>query len=131
MTRALYIIANDAVRARVLGIVASAPAGTRVELKEPKRTLPQNALMWSCLTDIAAQAEHCGRRYSADDWKVIMVHALGKETRFVPSLDGNGFIPIGQSSSDLSKAEMSDLIELMHAFGAERGIVFHSDNSPP
>ena len=39
--------------------------------------------------------------------------------------EGESFIPIGQSSSDLSKEEMSDLIELMLSWGAQNGVVFH------
>jgi hypothetical protein len=36
-----------------------------------------------------------------------------------------GFVNLGWSSSDLTVAEMSDLIELIHAFGANHGVVFH------
>ena len=82
------------------------------------------------LSDIAEQREHCGRFYSKEDWKCIFMHALGQETRFVPALDGKGFLPIGQSSSDLSKEEMSDLFEFMQAWGAENGIVFSEPENP-
>lgn len=85
--------------------------------------------MWAMLTDIASQKEHCGRRYSPDDWKVIFLHALGKETRFVPALDGQGFIPIGQSSSDLGKGEMSNMIELIASWGAENDVLW-SETEP-
>ena len=129
MSRALLILANDAIRERAIVWIKGAPAGTRVEFKEPKRTLPQNDRMWAMLTDIAKQKEHFGQRYTPDDWKKIILHALGREARFVPALDGQGFIPLGQSSSDLSKAEMSDMIEFMMAWGAENKIVW-SDPTP-
>jgi hypothetical protein len=45
----------------------------------------------------------------------------------VPNIDGNGFINLGRSSSDLSKAEFSDLIEIIFAFGAKHGVVFAED----
>lgn len=125
MARALLILINPAIRARAADWLAKAPEGTRVEFKAPQRTLEQNSRMWAMLTDIATQKEHGGRKYSADDWKVIFLSALGRETRFVPTLYGEGFIPIGQSSSDLSKSEMSDLIELMFSWGAENEVVFH------
>lgn len=127
--RHVLILSNPAVRARAVHWCANLPEGTRVEFKKPRRTLEQNARMWAMLTDIATQKEHHGRRYSPGDWKVIFLHALGRETRFVPALDGQGFLPIGQSSSDLTKAEMSDLIELMFAWGAENGVRFHDDLS--
>jgi len=127
MSRALLILANAAVRERAHRWIDALPEGTRVEFKEPKRTLDQNARMWAMLTDIATQKEHCGQRYSAGSWKVIFLHALGRETQFIPALNGAGFLPIGQSSSDLSKAEMSDMIEMMLSWGAENGVLFHDD----
>ena len=42
--------------------------------------------------------------------------------RMVPNLDGNGFVSLGRSSSALSKEEFSDLMELIAAFAAERGV---------
>jgi len=105
--------------------VMAAPVGTRVEFKRPKRTLPQNDRMWAMLTDIASQKEHAGRKYSPDQWKVLFMHACGREVQFIPALDNGTFIPWGQSSSDLSKQEMTDLIEFMLAWGAENGVHFH------
>jgi hypothetical protein len=124
MSRAIYFLANAVVRDRVARLLATLPDMTRIEIKGPKRTIPQNAKMWAALTDVATQKEHCGRRYPPEDWKIIFLHALGRETRFVPSLDESGFIPIGQSSSDLSKTEMSDLLELIQAWGAQNGVAF-------
>lgn len=77
------------------------------------------------LTDISTQAKHGDRKYSPDQWKCLFLHAVGRETQFMPALDGNGFIPYGQSSSDLSKREMTDLIEFMFAWAAEHGVTFH------
>lgn len=124
MSRHLITVNTDADRERARTYVAAAPKGTRVEFKASKRTLPQNDRMWAMLTDIAQQKRHCGRKYTPDQWKVIFLHALGREAEFVPSLDEKTFLPL-QSSSDLSKGEMSDLIELMMAWGTQNGVVFH------
>lgn len=125
MSRALITIRGAADRVRVASWATQAPTGTRVEFKASKRTLPQNDRMWAMLTDVARQREHHGRKFTPDQWKVIFMHALGKETAFLPSLDGNDFIPAGFRSSDLSKSEMSDLIELILAWGTENGIQFN------
>ena len=77
------------------------------------------------LTDVATQVDHNGKRYTPDQWKVLFMHACGREVQFLPSLDGATFIPWGQSSSDLSKEEMTELIEFMFSWGAEHGVVFH------
>lgn len=122
--RALLILANDAVRQRAMRWIMGLPEGTRVEFRGPQRTLDQNDRMWAMLTDISRQHEHFGKRYDPTTWKTIFLTALGKEINFVPSLDGKGFVPLGTSSSKLSKSEMSDLIEFLFAWGAENGIAW-------
>ena len=125
MSRAFLVLSGSFMRERAIHWIRGAPEGTRLTFQQAKRTLPQNARMWSMLTEVATQATHCGLKYTADEWKVLFLHALGRETRFIPSLDVKTFIPIGQSSSDLSKTEMSDLMEFMAAWGAEHGVTFH------
>lgn len=127
MSRALITIRNLKDRARAALWANKAPSGTRIMFKAPRRTLPQNDRMWAMLTDIAMQVEWHGWKLSAGEWKLIFLDALKRETRAVPNLDGNGFVDIGRSSSDLSKQEMSDLIDLIAAFGAQRGVVFGDD----
>lgn len=127
MSRALLILNGSAERARATAWIAKAPAGTRVEFKEAKRSTDQNAKMWVMLTEVAAQVPWHGIRISADDWKLLFLDALKREVRMVPNIDGNGFVSLGRSSSDLSKAEMADLIELIHAFGAQHGVTFHDE----
>jgi hypothetical protein len=125
MTRALISIASEQDRTRAARWATQAPAGTRIEFKAPKRSLPQNDRLWAMLTDVASQKEHASRKYTPDQWKILFMHACGREVQFLPSLDGATFIPWGQSSSDLSKAEMTELIEFIHAWGAEHGVIFH------
>lgn len=125
MTRALLTVREPIDRERATRWVASAPVGTRIEFKKPKRTIPQNDRMWAMLTDIASQKEHAGRKYTPDQWKVLFMHACGREVQFIPALDNSTFIPWGQSSSDLSKEEMTSLIEFMFAWGAENSVTFH------
>jgi hypothetical protein len=131
ISRHLITLWNESDRARARKYIEQAPVGTRVEVKALKRSLPQNDLMWAMLTDIAAQKDHNGRKYTPDQWKVIFLAAIGREVQFIPSLDGKTFIPWGQSSSDLSKSEMRDLIEFIMAWGAENGVTFHDHANTP
>ena len=127
MSRALLRIDGPVTRARAADLLARVPEGTRVEFKGGRRTLPQNDRMWAMLTDVARQKEHAGRRFTPDQWKVLFLHAIGREVQFLPSLDCETFIPWGQSSSDLSKAEMSELIEFIQSWGVMNGVVFQDD----
>lgn len=129
MTRAVITLSTPADRERAIKWSQQAPAGTRLEFKRPKRSLPQNDRFWAMLTDVATQKEHAGRKYTPDQWKILFMHACGREVQFIPSLDNATFIPWGQSSSDLSKAEMTELIEFIQAWGAENGVVFHDPES--
>ena len=127
MSRAVVLLNSAAERGRVAKWAMTAPPGTRVEFKEAKRSTEQNSRMWAMLTDVSKQVKHHDRVYSPEDWKCLFMHALGREVRFLPSLDGQGFVPIGYRSSDLSKGEMTELMDLMEAWGAEHGVVFHDD----
>ena len=130
MSRATLILNCRANREKAARWAMNAPAGTRVEFKEVKRSLPQNDRMWAMLTEVAQQVPWHGVRLTADDWKLIFLAALKRELRLVPNLDGTGFVNLsGQSSSDLSKAEMTDLIELIFQFGAEHGVAFRDDSA--
>ena len=125
MTRALVVIKHEADRGLIHKWADQVPAGTRVEFKKPRRSLPQNDRMWAMLTDVAKQIAWHGQKLTPDDWKLIFLDALKRELRFVPNLEGTGFINLGRSSSDLTKEEMSDLIELIQMFGAKHGVAFH------
>jgi hypothetical protein len=64
-----------------------------------------------------------GRKLSPDDWKMVFTASL-KKMDVVPNLDNTGFVALGLSTSKMSKRELSDLLELVYAFGAEHGVVF-------
>lgn len=129
MSRALVVIARASDREKLRRWIDAAPWNTRVELKGPRRTLPQNDRMWAMLTDVATQVRHNGLKLSADDWKLLFLDALKREVRMVPNLDGNGMISLGRSSSDLDKEEMGDLMELIAAYGARHGVIFNDQRS--
>jgi NinB protein len=113
---------NPASRPRALEFIAQCPDGLVVTVKEPTRSLEQNARLWACLHDVAAQVIWHGQRLTAEDWKHVFTAALRK-TKVVPGLDG-GFVVCGMSTSKMGKAQFAELIELIHAFGAERGVMW-------
>lgn len=124
MSRAVLILHRQSDRDRAASWVRQAPWGTRITFQEARRTTDQNARMWAMLTEVARQVKWHGQRLSADDWKLVFLSALKQELRMVPALDGRGFVQLGRSSSDLSVAEMGDLMDLIAAFGAREGVTF-------
>lgn len=94
-----------------------------LELRPAKRSDAQNAALWSLLGQIVkARPVHNGVQMDAETYKALFMHALGREVRFVPTLDGSSMLPLGLRSSKLTKAEFSDLLELILAWCAGNGI---------
>jgi hypothetical protein len=129
VSRALLVLTSKAIRERAIDWIRRTPAGTRVEFKAPQRSLEQNSKLWACLSDIAVQKTHAGRKYTTEQWKILFMHACGREVQFMPALDSSTFIPYGHSSSDLSKDEFSELLEFMLAWGAENGVIWSDPQS--
>lgn len=102
-------------------MIDEAPVGHVVTIKEGTRTTDQNAKLWAMLGDVSRQIEWHGLKLSPDDWKDVFTAGLRK-ARVVPNMEGNGFVALGLRTSTMTKRELSDLIELMFAFGAERGV---------
>ena len=98
--------------------------GNRLTLciKKETRSSEQNRLMWAALTDIANQVDWHGSKLSAEDWKHLITASLRKQ-RVVPGIDG-GLVALGQSTSKMSKEEMSEVLECALAFGAEHNVIF-------
>lgn len=114
-----FILAHDLARARAVEAVRTAPAGFAVTVAEPSRNLEQNAKLWALLSEVSEQVVWHGRKLTPEDWKHIFTASL-KRMDVVPNLEGTGFVALGLSTSQMSKREFSDLIELVQAFAAER-----------
>jgi hypothetical protein len=123
MTRALITIRDKSDRERAAKWAWQAPAMTRVEFKETKRSLDQNALMWCRLTEIACQVVWYGEKLTSTDWKDIFTASLRK-AHVVPGLDAGTYVVLGMHTSDMSKEEIGNLLDLIDAFAAERGVTF-------
>ena len=100
-----------------------APDGYVVTFKEPTRSLEANAAMWAKLSDISKQVVWYGKKLTPEDWKTVLSASL-RQTRVVPTIDGDGFVPLGMSTSKMSVKEMSALLDLIDAFAAQQGVVF-------
>lgn len=104
-------------------MLCEAPDGYIVDIREPTRSLQSNAAMWASLADVAEQVVWHGRKLDSESWKHIFSSSL-KKIDVVPNLEGTGFVALGLSTSKMTIREMSDMIELIHAFGAEHGVRF-------
>lgn len=124
MSRALLVLSTPALREKAAHWARIAPEGSRVTFQGPKRTLPQNDRQWWLLTLVATQKTHAGRRLQPEQWKRLFLDLLNRQADLVPSLEGDGFVNIGNSSSDLSTQEHSDFTTIIEEWAARHGVVF-------
>lgn len=116
-------ITGQVARAAICNHVMTANEGWVVTIKEPTRNLEQNALLWSLLTEVSEQVDWYGEKLTPENWKDIFTASLKKQ-KVVPGIDG-GFVVCGKSTSKMSKAEFSELCDLIFAFGTEKGVNFY------
>ena len=121
----IFKLVNETVKNNLISFIRSLPADSKnplvVCIQEMTRTLEQNARMWATLTDISEQVVWHGLKLTPEEWKHVFTATL-KGQKTVPNLDGTGFIILGQSTRVMSKKELSNLLELAYAFGAEHDV---------
>lgn len=129
-----FKLAHETARRLAIAAIQLAPTGWMVRVSPPTRSLEQNNYFWAVMDEIAAQAgPHGGRERTADEWATILV-GTWRKAEWVPGVDpATGredrevSIALGARTSILTVPEMSDVIELAKAFGANRGVVFSED----
>jgi hypothetical protein len=126
MSKQIFFLVNSLVRQNAVLAVSFAPEGYEVIVQEKTRTSAQNKRLWAMLSDISNQVEWHGRKLDSIQWKnFFSAVLLGQES--VPNLDSTGFVVLGKATSKMSVSEMTEMQELMSAFGAERNVRW-SDN---
>ena len=121
----LFGLLNINIRRNAANAVMNAPDGYMVRIGPPTRSLEANSALWAMLADISAQVVWHGRKLDSESWKHVFSSSLQKQD-VVPNLDGTGFVVMGISTSKMTKREMSDLLELIQSFGAQKGVKFNN-----
>lgn len=123
MSKRQFVLVDDVARQRAIQCVKEAPQGYCVTVGEPSRSLEQNALMWPLLGCLSSQVDWHGHKLSDEDWKDLLTASLRKQ-RSAPGIDG-GFVVFGERTKTYTKSQFSELLELIHCFGAEHGVDFN------
>ncbi|PKB90929.1 hypothetical protein A8A01_03215 [Ewingella americana] len=124
MSKQTYQLRNQQILSNAINHLRNTPLNPDkpyfVTIQEATRSLSQNAKLWACLSDISEQVVWYGQKLNTEDWKHMLTASL-KGQRSAPGING-GFVVLGQSTSRMTVGEMSELIELMSAFGTEHGV---------
>lgn len=119
--RRYFRLVHTQARQRAAEAIAAAPDGYIVELREPTRSLAQNARVHAMFDEIAKQKEWYGQYLTGTDWKRMFL-ALREGIKVVPGIVPGTFVPIGMRSRDLTISECSDLMIMIEMFAAEHGL---------
>jgi hypothetical protein len=128
MKRVYFI--TDTNRPYICEQINASDVGYVVQIMEPTRSLEQNSLLWPLLECLAKQVTWYGQKLTSGEWKDVMTAAL-KKSKVVPGIEPGSFVVCGQSTSKMTKAYFSDLIELIYAFGAEQKPPVDFGRMPP
>lgn len=124
----------DDVLAFLCAFIRSQGRRLQITVADPTRTLEQNARLWAMLGDVAKQVlwpvDGQMQKLSPDDWKHVLSAGLKRHQRVAMGIDG-GFVILGQRTSQMSKAELSDLIDIIGAFGANHSVNWTDSNKQP
>jgi hypothetical protein len=122
-SRTFEILPGATARNAIYRAIDCAPLGYLVKISPATRSLQQNAQLHALFTDIAKSETYMGRKLTANQWKTLMIsgHAVatGIGADLVPGLEGE-FVSIRESSSQMSVARLSSLIEYIMCWQSQQ-----------
>lgn len=111
--------AHDGVEIAIARGVAGEP--WTLELRERTRTDEQNDALHGLIDQILKQRPKLnGVAMDKVKLKATFMQALGHEMTMLPTLDGDGFFPLGLSTSRLTVTEFTALMEFILSWCAEQ-----------
>lgn len=120
-----YLLKTRQDRIDASSAVLRATEGQTVEIRDPKRTEEQSALLHVYLGDIAKQLEWFGKKRSVEDWKCLCVSghrvAIGGASDVCPGIESE-VVQFRKSTTQMGVKELSELIDYVIVFAIDRGV---------
>lgn len=141
--RRSFVLINGDVKLNAASALSNAPLGAVMTLDyEPTQKLLQQRKYHAMINDIADSCTFMHRKWDAEEWKRLLIHAFVKVMReeakalnkpdpfegqgqVVPSLDGDGFVQLGVQSRGFSKKLASEFIEYLYSWGTAHGAIWN------
>lgn len=119
----IFILAHAQARQRALECICAAPTGWRVTVEPPRRNGDINAALHAKIGEIAAMVPYFGALRSIESWKRLFVaawlRATGESVELLPALDGAGVDVVFRRTSDMTQAQVRDLLLYIEAWESE------------
>ena len=110
-------------------VLAALDAGRNLtlEVKDASKSREQEEKYHAIIGDIAKQAQHMGAKWSAEDWKRLLVDKFMREnchsdSTVIPNLDSTGIVQLGFQTRKFTKEQASEFVEFLQAWCATNGI---------
>ena len=121
-----FRLVHPTARAGAASAVARAPDGWIVSIREPTRTLEQNAALHRLLALIVkSRVKWAGRTWDIDSWRAIFASAFAKAENLpvqtIPGLEGE-FVALRRSTARMTKKELLGMIDYIEAWCAQNNI---------
>jgi NinB protein len=116
-------------------VKAALAAGKRLtlEVKDASRSNEQNEKFHAIIGDITKQAQHMGAKWSAEDWKRLLVQEFCRQSglengQIIPNLAGDGIVQLGRQTRKFTKEQASDFVAFLICWCDENGIELNDDS---
>ena len=98
-----------------------------MEIKLVSKTREQEEKYHAMIGDIAKQAQHMGAKWSAEDWKRLLVDQYMRDIgmyngKVIPNLDSSGIVQLGTQTINFTKEQASEFVEWLYSWAANNGI---------
>ena len=98
-----------------------------LEIKAQSKSREQEEKYHAIIGDIAKQAKHIGSKWSAEDWKRLLVDQFARDRMMygapiLPNLDNTGIVQLGVQTRHFTKEQASEFVEFLLAWCADNGI---------
>ena len=98
-----------------------------LEIKPASKSRDQEEKYHAIIGDIAKQAQHMGAKWSAEDWKRMLVWQYCKDNqldfgKIVPSLDMTGIVQLGMQTRKFTKEQASEFLAFLICWCDQNGI---------
>ena len=99
-------------------------AGHKLQLsvKTETRSDAQNRLLWQRLAELAAGVDWYGHKLTSEEWKDVISASLRKQ-KVVPGIENGQFVVLGQRTSKMTVAEMTEMLDCIECFAAQQGVL--------
>lgn len=137
----VLILRNEDIRERAIALLRNVPVDAERSLRVvvddplPAKSRDQEQKYHAMIGDIARQFQHCGKTWSADDMKRLLVDQFKRDTikdsdigplwhamgivEMAPALDGSGVVVLGVQTRKFPVRLAAIFIDWLQAFGDE------------